>query len=87
MAQAQAMQNEDRERRSLQDAAQEERIRRLEAMLDQQVSLTATATNEGQTTQARLMTESTLETPRIEPIYRLKARLPDLVLFGGNTND
>ena len=44
MAQTQAIQNEERERRSQQDAAQEERIRRLEAMLDQQTLLTATTT-------------------------------------------
>ena len=88
MAQTQAMQNEERERRSQQDAAQEERIRRLEAMLDQQTLLTATTTiNEEQTTPARSATESGPEYQRTEPIYRPKARLPDPVLFGGNTND
>ena len=34
IAQTQAMQNEERERRNQQDTAQEERIRRLEAILE-----------------------------------------------------
>jgi hypothetical protein len=89
MAQTQAMQNEERERHSQQEAAQEERIRRLEAMLDQQASLTATTTTttEGQTTPARSATEPAPERQRMETVYRPRARLPDPVLFGGNTND
>jgi hypothetical protein len=57
MAQTQAMQNEERERRTLHDSAQEERIRRLEAMLEQQVLLmttTTTTTNEGPATEPML---------------------------------
>jgi hypothetical protein len=82
MAQTQAMQNEERERRTLHDSAQEERIRRLEAMLEQQVLLTmTTTTNEGPAT------EPMPEPQRVENITRLKACLPDLVLFGGNTSN
>ena len=89
LAQTQAMQNEERERHYQQEAAQEERIRRLEAMLERQASLatTTTATNEGQATPARSATESVPIPPRTEIIHRPKPRLPDLKLFGGSTSD
>jgi hypothetical protein len=83
------MQNEERERHYQQEAAQEERMRRLEAMLERQVSLatTTTATNEGQATPARSATESVPIPPRTEIIHRPKPRLPDPKLFGGSTSD
>jgi hypothetical protein len=84
MAQTQAMQNEERERRTLHDSAQEERIRRLEAMLEQQVLLTTTTTT---TTNEGPATEPMPEPQRVENIPHPKARLPDLVLFGGNTSN
>lgn len=89
IAQTQAMQNEERERRNQQDIAQEERMRRLEAMIEQQASLTATTTttNEGLATPARSATESAPEPRRMEIVYRPKARLPDPKLFGGSTSD
>jgi hypothetical protein len=89
LAQTQAMQNEERERHYQQEAAQEERIHRLEAMLERQASLatTTTATNEGQATPARSATESVPIPSRIEIIHRPKPRLLDLKLFGGSTSD
>ncbi|OOQ89513.1 hypothetical protein PEBR_07966 [Penicillium brasilianum] len=89
LAQTQAMQNEERERHYQQEAAQEERIRRLEAMLERQASLatTTTATNEGQATPARSATESVPIPLRTEIIHRPKPRLPDPKLFGGSTSD
>ena len=83
------MQNEERERRHQQDAAQEERMRRLEAMLEHQASLaiTTTTTNEGQATPARSATESVPVPPRTEIVHRPKLRLPDLKPFGGSTSD
>jgi hypothetical protein len=91
IAQTQAMQNEERERRNQQDAAQEERMRRLEAMLEHQASLTATTTtnttNEGLVTPTRSATESVPVPQRTEIIHRPKPRLPDPKLFGGSTSD
>jgi hypothetical protein len=86
MAQTQAMQNEERERRTLHDSAQEERIRRLEAMLEQQVLLTTTTTTT-MTTNEGPATKPMPEPQQVENIPRPKARLPDLVLFGGNTSN
>ena len=91
IAQTQAMQNEERERRNQQDAAQEERMRRLEVMLEHQASLTATTTinttNEGLVTPTRSATESVPVPQRTEIIHRPKPRLPDPKLFGGSTSD
>ena len=89
LAQTQAMQNEERERHYQQEAAQDERMRRLEAMLERQALLatTTTATNEGQATPARSATESVPIPPRTEIIHRPKPRLPDPKLFGGSTSD
>lgn len=88
LAQTQAMQNEEWERHYQQEAAQEERMRRLEAMLERQASLatTTTATN-GQATPARSATDSVPIPPRTEIIHRPKPRLPDPKLFGGSTSD
>jgi hypothetical protein len=85
MAQTQAMQNKEQERRTLHDSAQEERIRRLEAMLEQQVLLTMTTMT--MTTNKGPATKPMLEPQRVENIPCPKARLPDLVLFSGNTSD
>jgi hypothetical protein len=92
MAQTQAMQNEERERRTLHDAAQEERIRRLEAMLEQQVLLTTpttttTITNEERTTPIRTESEIVTETQRIEVIQRPRPRLPDPAMFAGSSSE
>jgi hypothetical protein len=85
------MQNEERERRNQHDAAQEERMRRLETIIEHQASLiaatTTTTRNEEQATPARSATESVPEPQRTETSYRPKPRLPDPKLFGGNTSD
>jgi hypothetical protein len=62
-------------------------------MLEQQVLLatttttTTTTTNEGPATPNQTGIEPAPEPQRIENIPRPKARLPDLVLFGGNIGD
>jgi hypothetical protein len=83
------MQNEERERHYQQEAAQEERMRRLEAMLERQASLatTTTATNEGQATLARSATESVPIPQRTETIQRPRPRLPDPARFAGSSSE
>ncbi|KAJ5752055.1 hypothetical protein N7520_008972 [Penicillium odoratum] len=99
MAQSQAIQSEQNERIDIERAAQEElirrydqervaqdeRIRRLETIIEQ-LALRPTTTT-GEPTPARTTVGSTPEPPRLEPVYRPKARLPDPTPFGGNTAD
>jgi hypothetical protein len=88
MAQTQAMQSEQNNRYDQERTAQDERIRRLEAIIEQQALRTATTTTTiEEPTPARTTVESTPEPLRMEPAYRPKARLPDPTLFGGNVSD